>query len=714
MTVTGPRLAELRIDALLHMTQAIETAATIDELLLLALNEYTRLLGLPHGGVLLLDSDHIYASLVSTFPPRVKPAPSILLSSSPSLQKVVDSRLPIHETKLKPGPKLDDIALVLDLPPTVRTALLLPLVAQDSVIGVVGLASADSGAQLSQDAISLARVMSGQLAASIAAFQTTEEARRRSTELLTLSEIASTVTSSLDPHEVYRLVQRKLNEHFNVEAGSLLMIDEPSGDLVFVMQLEDGEEQLSGRRVPQGQGIAGLVARTGRYELVLDGEHDPRIYRNVSVGLETVTRSMLCAPMLVKGHAIGVVQLLNKRDGQFTDEDGERLTRMATTIGIAIENARLFQQVTDGRDQLEAILNSTTDGILMVDLAGHVVMANPMAAQVLRHPREALIGKEANGLLHDLHTQARDAVPVPEQFHDPHPSEPIELEMLAQDIPFRHLRYSILPVHDAGGAEIGHLILFQDTTKAKELDQLRDDYIGMLVHDLRAPLTAIMNGVLMVSRGMGGPVTPQQQELLGIAHQGTQTMLEMVNTLLDITKMEQNRMVLDIERAAPNQMVEQARQRLRASLQGQNIHLDLAIADDLPLIDVDQNKVIRVLQNLLDNAIKFSPTGSTVTIGIDYIPRDADQLPLDLPSNLEGADEWMVFWVKDQGPGIAPQYHARIFEKFGQASGRKARGTGLGLTFCKLAVEAHKGQIWLKSEEGQGSTFAFALPLERV
>jgi NtrC-family two-component system sensor histidine kinase KinB len=217
-----------------------------------------------------------------------------------------------------------------------------------------------------------------------------------------------------------------------------------------------------------------------------------------------------------------------------------------------------------------------------------------------------------------------------------------------------------------------------------------------------------------VSRGMGGPVTPQQQELLGIAHQGTQTMLEMVNTLLDITKMEQNRMVLDIERAAPNQMVEQARQRLRASLQGQNIHLDLAIADDLPLIDVDQNKVIRVLQNLLDNAIKFSPTGSTVTIGIDYIPRDADQLPLDLPSNLEGADEWMVFWVKDQGPGIAPQYHARIFEKFGQASGRKARGTGLGLTFCKLAVEAHKGQIWLKSEEGQGSTFAFALPLERV
>lgn len=714
MTVTGPRPADLRIDALLHMTQAIETAATIDELLLLALNEYTRLLGLPQGGVLLLDNDHVYASLVSTFPPRVKPSPSILLSSSPSLQQVVDTRLPLHERDLQRSQAHNDIALAFDLALPIRTCLLLPLIAQDSVIGVVGLVSTDEVVQLSQHALSLARVMSGQLAASIAAFQTTEEARRRSTELLTLSEIASTVTSSLDPHEVYRLVQRKLNEHFNVEAGSLLMIDEATGDLVFVMQLEDGKEQLSGRRVPKGQGIAGLVARTGRYELVHDGEHDPRIYRSVSVGLETVTRSMLCAPMLVKGQAIGVVQLLNKRDGQFTDEDGERLTRMATTIGIAIENARLFQQVTDGRDQLEAILNSTTDGILMVDLAGYVVMANPMAAQVLRHPRDTLIGKEAKLLLQELHTQARDAVPVPEQFHDPHPSEPIELEMLPPDIPFRYLRYSILPVHDADGDEIGHLILIQDTTKAKELDQLRDDYIGMLVHDLRAPLTAIMNGVLMVSRGMGGTVTPQQQELLGIAHQGTQTMLEMVNTLLDITKMEQKRMVLDIERVAPNFMAEQARQRLRASLQEQNIHLDLAIAADLPLIDVDQNKIIRVLQNLLDNAIKFSPSGSTVTIGIDAIPRDIDHFPIALPNNLEHGVEYVVFWVKDQGPGIPAQYHARIFEKFGQASGRKSRGTGLGLTFCKLTVEAHKGRIWLESEEGHGSTFAFALPLERA
>jgi two-component system, NtrC family, sensor histidine kinase KinB len=93
------------------------------------------------------------------------------------------------------------------------------------------------------------------------------------------------------------------------------------------------------------------------------------------------------------------------------------------------------------------------------------------------------------------------------------------------------------------------------------------------------------------------------------------------------------------------------------------------------------------------------------------VPRDEALLPLPTPDLRPG--NWLVFWVKDEGPGIAPQYHERIFEKFGQASGRKARGTGLGLTFCKLTTEAHGGMIWLASSEGKGSTFAFALPLER-
>jgi len=708
MTLAEPHLVNARVDALLQMTQAIETAATLDELLLLALNEFTRLLGLPLGGVLLLDDERTHVRLASVFPPRVKTPPPTALVSAPVFQQLVEGRTPQYVVDLANAPDLGEIAALLEAE-RLHTLLLLPLVAQDVVIGVLLLASADSAVRLSSGVITLARVMAGQFAASIAAFRITEAAQRRSTELLTLSEIAATITSSLDPHEVYRLVQQKLNEHFNVEAGSLLMIDEDSGDLVFVMRLEGGEEQLSGWRVPKGQGIAGLVAQTRRYEIVRDAEHDPRIYRRVSEALGTVTRSLLCAPMLVKDRAIGVVQLLNKRDGEFTEEDGDRLTRMATTIGIAIENARLFQQVTNGRDRLEAILNSTTDGVLMVDLNGLVVTANPMAAQVLRMRREEIVGQELHVLLLSLHAQAREQPPV--RPNGLTLTDVVELELSGHG-PFRFVRYVLLPVRDAAGAEIGRLILFQDTTQAKELEQLREDYTGMLVHDLRAPLTAIMNGVLMVKRGLGGPVSTQQTELLSIAHQGTQTMLEMVNTLLDIAKMEQHSMTLDKELVAPASLFEEAQQRLRASLQGNSIKLEREIAPLLPHVEADRDKIVRVLQNLLDNAIKFSPTGRTVTVGASLFPRDIESLPLHVP-RLPSSDA-LVLWVKDSGPGIPAQYHERIFEKFGQAGGRKARGTGLGLTFCKLTVEAHGGAIWLESSEGKGSTFAFTLPLDRL
>ncbi|MBC8077995.1 MAG: ATP-binding protein, partial [Chloroflexales bacterium] len=129
---------------------------------------------------------------------------------------------------------------------------------------------------------------------------------------------------------------------------------------------------------------------------------------------------------------------------------------------------------------------------------------------------------------------------------------------------------------------------------------------------------------------------------------------------------------------------------------------------------VDIDKIVRVLQNLLDNAIKFSPSGSTVTIGAAACVGDqpCDCLPIEVPALPAG--QWLVLWVRDQGPGIPAQYHERIFEKFGQVRGRKLRGTGLGLTFCKLAVEAHSGTIWLESSEGLGSTFAFAVPLDRA
>jgi PAS domain S-box-containing protein len=711
----------MNTQGLLRIATAIETAATLDELLMLTLNEFVQGLGVSLCGVLLLDPAGETISLVSTFPPRISLPPPIPLRDLPLIQQAFQQRQPYQildlTTMPQPGDRSPVVLQLLGMlnEAQVRSLLIIPLVAQDRVIGALAFATLGRIRHFDDQEISVARLMASQLAAAITSFRMIEEASRREAELATLNDIAAAVTSSLDPREIYHLVMEKINQFFRVDAGSLLMLDDETGELVFVMTLEEGQEKLVGLRVPAGAGIVGDVARTQQYAIVHDAESDPRFYRAVSDGIGYNVHSILCVPIVVKGRTIGVIELLNKRTGHFTEEEAIRLTRMAATIGIAIENARLFQQVSTVRDRFEAIVNSTNDGILMADMRGVVVASNPAAAQIFHRSRESLIGCQLDELIDELMSRAL-VVEEPTWLNEGASHRVIEIEL--NDGPVRYVRHTTLPVLDTANMQIGRLALFEDIAKDRELARLREDYTGMLIHDLRAPLTAIMNGIMMMLRGLGGPVSEQQRELLGIAYQGSQTMLEMVNTLLDISKMEQGRMNLNLEPLSPYALVDEAIERLRASIQQRRINLVQNLAISLPPIEADRDKIVRVLQNLIDNAVKFSPERGMVTIGGRYLAlasHVAGDVHPDLPFALPEmeAGEWLIYWVRDEGPGIPPQYHARIFEKFGQVQQQKSRGTGLGLTFCKLAVEAHKGKIWLQSREGLGSTFAFALPVRQ-
>lgn len=707
-------------NALLRIVSAIETATTLDELLLLTLNEFADLLNVTFGAVVKVNEDGDSTRVISTYPPRVSMPDPEQLSATPYLQKAIDTRKSIQIDDINQT-DLHSLHIELLRNYNIRSALIVPLVAQDRVTALLTLGSANDLHNFTESTIALARMLAGQLAAAITSFVLTDAAQRRSAELATLNDISSAVTSSLDTKEIYHLVVQKLNEYFRVEAGSLLMRHENTGELEFVMTLEGGEEKLAGVIIPRGQGVVGYVAENQRYAIVSDPQHDPRFYSKISEKTGYTTRSILCVPMNVKGRTIGVIELLNKRDGDFTEEDAERLMRMATTIGVAIENARLFQQVANGRDRLEAVLNSNKDGILMAETNGVVMIANPRATQILNRPQDELLGLQLSELLSQLRAQAIDITTPPWLNEHNNTYDLVELELSAPHHSF--IRQISLPVRDTIGTIIGQLTILQDISGERELAQLRDDYTGMLVHDLRAPLTAIMNGITMVRRGLGGPISPQQDELLSIAYQSSQSMLEMVNTLLDISKMEQGHMTLNIEDVSPFDIIEEALSRLQASATDHQITLVQQVPDNLPNMQADREKALRILQNLIDNSIKFTPHGCEIATGVAYLRTNTKgtvltdsvitfvEIPVTVPA--VGKGEWLLFWVSDQGPGIPPQYQERIFEKFGQIRGRKVRGTGLGLTFCKLATESHGGQIWLESIEGDGTTFAFLLPLRQ-
>ncbi|NJP06231.1 MAG: GAF domain-containing protein, partial [Chloroflexaceae bacterium] len=395
----------MRTSAILQMTSAIETAATLDELLLLSLSELSNLLDIPRSGILLVRDDQT-TQMVSSFPPSVNLPPPIPLTETPNLAHVIQTRQPLQIHNIANAPV--NAFSLLTREEGIQSVLMVPLVAHDKVAGVLVLGSLESQREFTDNEIAMARMLTGQLAAAITSFRTTEEAKRRTAELATLNDIAAAVTSSLDTREVYHTVVQQLNEYFQVDAGSLLMRDDTTGDLEFVMTLEAGEEKLAGVRVPRGQGVAGYVAENQQYAIVQDAQNDPRFYSKVSDDVGYPTRSILCVPMIVKGRTIGIIELLNKNDGDFTDSDARRLTRMAATIGVAIENARLFQQVMTGRDQVAAILNSSHDGILMADTLGFVAIANPMAARIFQTTADDLIGRQLDDLFEQMKQRARE------------------------------------------------------------------------------------------------------------------------------------------------------------------------------------------------------------------------------------------------------------------------------------------------------------------
>lgn len=227
-----------------------------------------------------------------------------------------------------------------------------------------------------------------------------------------------------------------------------------------------------------------------------------------------------------------------------------------------------------------------------------------------------------------------------------------------------------------------------------DLERQRDDLIHMIVHDLRTPLTSIIGGLqTVIDTDFEAEIT---SEFVPMSLDSANVLLEMVNTLLDINKMESGQMALDLGPVQISSLVAQAVAQVRGlcAEHGHELRVELGVA--CPVLQADGDKLRRVLTNLLGNAIKFTPDGGTITVGSTCTPEE------------------VRLWVRDTGPGIPPEYRERIFEKFGQVEGegrKKKNSTGLGLTFCRLVAEAHGGRIWVESEEGQGSTFLLSLPL---
>lgn len=291
------------------------------------------------------------------------------------------------------------------------------------------------------------------------------------------------------------------------------------------------------------------------------------------------------------------------------------------------------------------------------------------------------------------------------------------------------LVYSSLARAELRKAELQHAY-----GRLKQLESMRDSLTAMLVHDLRTPLTTLLGPLEMLESGGFGQLDEMQAEIINMSTRSGYRLLGLVNELLDISKMEAGELKVRRETVQAHVVINGAVDQVLRVDQADSGRIVRQVAQDLPLMQADEELLVRVLINLLGNALKFTPSGSKVTVAARTARTDETEVQSGYrkaqgakPDNKKTAfvkkpaDDAshdhapiILFSVADQGAGIALEDQQRIFEKFGQVESRQEghkMSTGLGLTFCKLAVEAHGGHIWIQSEIGQGSTFFFTIPL---
>ncbi|MER3495640.1 MAG: hypothetical protein C4320_01745 [Armatimonadota bacterium] len=340
----------------------------------------------------------------------------------------------------------------------------------------------------------------------------------------------------------------------------------------------------------------------------------------------------------------------------------------------------------DGRQAMESLHTQAFDllllDIMIPEIDGYEVLRQIKADETLRHVSVIMISAldELDSVVRCIEMGADDYLP-----------KPFEPALLKARI---GACLEKKRAHDREAILFGQLE--QNVRRLQELETLRNSLTHMIIHDLRTPLTSVISGMQMVQ--VVGELNSDQQEMLEIALAGGSKLLNMINGLLDVDKMESGSMQLDYSLLNADALVTSAVDQVVQLAKNKGLTLVKKIAADLPAFEGDEDILRRTLVNLIGNAIKFTPAGGTVTVAAD---RNGDS-----PS--------LLFSVCDTGDGIPADAFDRIFEKFGQVTSRQSgapASTGLGLTFSKLAVEAHRGKIGVESLPGEGSTFSFTIPL---
>ena len=527
---------------------------------------------------------------------------------------------------------------------------------------------------------------------------------RRLQELSALEQISRILSAEIDLDNLLDSIQAQVTDLLNVDNFYVALLDPIDQHIWYPLAVKNGERQNWQRRALTDR-LTDRVLREGKPILIPSEGGKQLSAIGLPVG-ENAPCAWIGVPLITSKNTIGCLALFSMSpEAKFTEDDLNLLTilsgQTSVAIEIALHNALLSSDITIGRDRLTTILNSIQEGLILFDTDNKISMVNEAVTVITGIPQSDFIGHTYAGLTREL----RDAIGfTPEdmksQLHQitEEDSKIFEKSVykLKKSTAELFVERSLIQVLDEGKKYSGTIITLRNVTEEIQLKQTQELISETLVHDLRSPLSSTISALDVISdaHASGDPAGILDPSIQ-IAMRSSKRLLSMVESIMEINRMESGKLDLSRTNFELEELIKESISEHKILAEEYQVGIIFEPGENSHIVKMDEEKIQRVISNLVDNALKFSPEGEDILIELDN--SDLDVISIH---------------VLDRGPGVPADYADSIFDRFFQIpnhSSRK-RGTGLGLTYCRLAVDAHGGRIWVENRTGGGSNFTVELP----
>jgi signal transduction histidine kinase len=523
-----------------------------------------------------------------------------------------------------------------------------------------------------------------------------EEKQREEDKIYKLSvikDIQEKIAYTADSQKVIDVVMASLRNFFSYSVAASMVIKD--AHIILTTYIEESVGSQYVKRIEESM-LSSFEKLVGRLPLRIERKMYGLSIANLN---EEVYSSSFHIPLVANNKVLALIHLSSMAKNAYSNSNMEDLRQIIDTASSALTHFN--QAVSSETEKFSSLISSMNDGIFMLDNKNNLLEINDSAKKILGIPVNSGLFEILNVFPQDLNLENK-----------------INKTILAKNSYFEkevQINSKILDIYISPVGTDKASVILRDVTERKKKETEKEDLINIMVHELRAPATTIKDSAELIISTKDALEEDKKLKFLQIIHSQAKKVLGQVGSILDTAKLDAGKLVLQKTKGDIAKLIQNEIQAFMPQAERKNISLDFEmINESVPSISFDEIRIEQVIDNLLSNSLKFTPVGGKIKASVDYRvipPTINDQSTI---GEFLSLDKFIVISVSDNGVGITPEQQKLLFSKYSQAKNTTeevaTKGTGLGLYLAKGIIETHEGRIWVKSAQGQGTTFFFTLP----